>query len=603
MAGGGAAGFVGGFGEGLAQALLHNQERSDEKKKQATALEMQKFNALFPVFMQNSTGSDDEIASFMSQFPHLSASVTGGQTPGSGGGKSGGKNGTSPFAQIGHFFRTFGLHGIGGNPSIFGPHPIGNDLPSQGGIAGTLPRGGMKTVGSGQTPTVTSPVSSSVPSPLEADAIARRQQLGLPMASGAASTLTPTLTPTLSPDVSAAIAAGTPPPQEAAPPSLVVPPAAVPSIAAGTPPATTAASHVNTIFGIPILSPEQKIAREQTAQTAAFQGLMDRARSVVLPALKAVDPSATIWDAMEILDPKISLARTQRQAAAYHYGVDREAIARSVFGKNFGDLTSDEQAVVLDEETKRLELEANARGTGKAAAAYNAPMTAEQAQSTGAPVGTSSADLAGQRVAPMTQQEVHQQDLVLRSDVDRIKQLIAVLPGEKDPGLGQLAPGAWFAVRSRMNTPSPIVDPATGQPRSYRSALAQLQAAVDNTVSQLARARGNRGAQTERDAERAYNALVQLQAGFRNPFGGDTRESAAVRIDEALGALDRVIAIGAPPVPNPKAPGAKGSTAAKGSPAPTAPTTPTAPKGLGGIQMDDKGNLYDAKGNLIQAVQ
>jgi hypothetical protein len=82
--------------------------------------------------------------------------------------------------------------------------------------------------------------------------------------------------------------------------------------------------------------------------------------------------------------------------------------------------------------------------------------------------------------------------------------------------------------------------------RTYmRNEYTQLTAAVNEVINMLARSAGQRGPQTEKDAERAEAVLVSfrdsLMAGLSDPLGGDTAESAQRRIAETLSYLDRVL--------------------------------------------------------------
>lgn len=205
-----------------------------------------------------------------------------------------------------------------------------------------------------------------------------------------------------------------------------------------------------------------------------------------------------------------------------------------------------------------------ATGTGTARAGYEKPADIPTAMATGVDVGTTAPQLAGQRVLPQATRERAQGLESIKADLQRVlgdgtpgSGLLAVLPS-KDEWSGKV-PGATLAFRRRNN--------------EYREQIAALESVVDSMVNVLARTRGEqRGTQTEKDAERAYNAVVNLQAGLRDPLGGDTRESAAVRIREALDGIDRVIAImpkqgtptGAPaPTATPKATAAPAGTKPK----------------------------------------
>lgn len=215
-----------------------------------------------------------------------------------------------------------------------------------------------------------------------------------------------------------------------------------------------------------------------------------------------------------------------------------------------------------------------ASGTGTAQAAYEKPADIPTSMATGVDVGVTAPQLAGQRVLPQATRERAQGLESIKADLQRVlgdgtpgSGLLNVLP-TKDEWGGKV-PGATLAFRRRNN--------------EYREQIAALESVVDSMVNVLARTRGEqRGTQTEKDAERAYNAVVNLQAGLRDPLGGDTRESAAVRIKEALDGIDRVMAI------MPK----QGVPTAAPAKTPKATTTPK-PKGkvnlTGMVQRPDGG--------------
>lgn len=364
-------------------------------------------------------------------------------------------------------------------------------------------------------------------------------------------------------------------------------------------------------LGMRVLTPEQR--REQ--QIAGEIDATDRTRRAwvqlaqkILPELQAVDPAFTLEDALRYVSKgELMTAASQRQASMYRYGVDREALSKAIFNKPYDQLTLEEAQTVIDEEKKMLEAEANARGTGTATARFNAQIDIPTAQATGQPVGTRASDLAGATVLTQDQQARMRSLDTLQGDLVRIEQLLDILPSERE--LAGLAPGAAFAIRRRSNADSGLKD-ERGQPLSRRAAVARLQSAVDNMVNVMARARAEqRGTQTERDAERAYNAVVQLQAGLSDPLGGDTRESARARLQEALDGLARVRASAAAVTPavggarqGTETPGAAGAAgAAGGTAAPAAPAGSAAPAAPG-FTMDAQGNLY-RDGQLVLPVQ
>ena len=126
--GAGVGSFAAGFGKGLSQALLYNRERSDEKSKEERARKDRLFQTMLPVYLQNAEDVSDLQPLLESQFPEIFTQA-----------KKGGKTGQTPFEKISGFLAPI----IGMNK-----RPLGNDLPQQGGITGTLPRTPMGT-GSG----------------------------------------------------------------------------------------------------------------------------------------------------------------------------------------------------------------------------------------------------------------------------------------------------------------------------------------------------------------------------------------------------------------------------------------------------------------------
>jgi len=378
------------------------------------------------------------------------------------------------------------------------------------------------------------------------------------------------------------------------------------------------------LFGQTVLSPSELKSRDvevdYNAKVAFAQKL---SRTAGIPLSEAMDrvglrsstasmtppqPGSTAAQVMQKNaervangQPVMSQAETQAfveqvergQATAQRgHGVNREAIAQGMFHKAYAELGQPEQLAVLDAEQKYYSETAENRALGAGLGRFQSPIDIKTSQETGVQVGTTAEQLAGQQVPTQDVNARRRSLTVLKGDIGRVQELIEVLPSEKE--LAGIAPGGVMAVRKRMNTPSNIIDPATKQPMSYRAAYAQLQSVVDQMVNVLARARGESvGTQTERDAERAYNAVVQLQAGLLDPFGGDTRESAAARLTEALSGLDRVIE-GLPAAPVPRQPGA---TPAAGKPTSAQPAQ-TAPAGPAGITMRN-GILYGPDGKPL----
>lgn len=347
--------------------------------------------------------------------------------------------------------------------------------------------------------------------------------------------------------------------------------------------------------GVPLMQAYEMVGLRTTASSATPPQPGSIGNMIQLRNAERAASGLPAMTAQEVQDFVNGQTKSEANARST-FGQDREAIARAMFaGKAFGDLTPEEQAAVIEEEEKKFGRESRERGLGTADAKFNAPLDIAGARENQLPVGTTAAQVSGQ-VVPTDDQNDRRRALgVLQQDLNRIQDLIAVLPA--GDALGGTAPGAWLAVRRRMNSPSEIKDPATGQPLSYREAIAQLEAVVESTVNVLARARAEqRGTQTERDADRAYAAIVNLKAGLTDPFGGDTRESAQARIKESIDGIQRVLA-GLPATPQPRG-------GAPAAPKPATVTPPAQPATGGtGLKMDAQGNILDASGRIVVPAQ
>lgn len=416
---------------------------------------------------------------------------------------------------------------------------------------------------------------------------------------------------------------------------------------AATPPAPTPPRK--TLFDVPLPTDEERLEKrvntltaEGTAELEAKRRVAQRLMTQGMSAAEAYDrvglrsstssmtPPQPGSFGQQVLtknaeraqqgQPPMNAAETQAymvqwerdQATAQRgFGVDREAIAGAMFKKSYGELEPEQMQVVISMEQQMLQAEGTSRRLGTGIGAFQAPIDIPTAQTTGQAVGTSAAQIAGQ-VVPTSADRVQRRGLeALKLDLARVQELLAVLPSENE--LAGAAPGATLAVRRRMNSASAIIDPATNKPLSHRAAIAQLEGVVEAAVGVLNRTRNQQvGTQTEQDAQRAYNSLIQIQKGLTDPFGGDTRESAAIRLTEALAGLDRVIAA-LPEQPVPVGPGAAGATTPPGAGAPPAAVAPggrgAGPAGRGagagprggaagpagtatGMTMDEKGNIY-----------
>lgn len=332
------------------------------------------------------------------------------------------------------------------------------------------------------------------------------------------------------------------------------------------------------LMGIPLQTPTEVLQRKIGDEGTAVQARIDLARTRILPALKAVDPSATLDDALAAVGVKLPAsnmyapsfqhvtgkingepktasfdARTGRfldpvtrepllgfvqdaSGSGFKYGVDREAIAQQMFDKNYGDLTQEQSAVVLEAEQRLVHDKAENRVEGAGAGKMNVPADLSNARENNVPVGTTPAQVKDQLVPTQTQVDRRTSIETVKSQIEHIKtDLIGVLPKKDSPG--GMAPGAYISMQRR--TPE------------GRTKFAQLDAALDNIVNVLARGVGEqRGTQTEQDAERAYNAAVQARDSLLSPLKGDTQESAAARLDETLKTLEAILKVlPARPVP------------------------------------------------------
>jgi len=396
----------------------------------------------------------------------------------------------------------------------------------------------------------------------------------------------------------------------------------------GAPVGEAPATGQRTLMGVPIMSPDQKIERGISTletETDAKVALAQR----ILPKLKAVDPTATMDDALAVVGIKTPSA-SARSAAAMRpqsvrgtingqpafgifdpttrsyidpdtqqplkgfrpltnqdtmtVGVDREAIALDLFDKPFAKLSTQQRDIVMREEKTMLQKEAESRTLGAGQGRFQTPIDIKTAQETGVPTGTTAAQVAGQVVPTQQVLETRRSVEQLKLGLEDIRDnKLKALPKANE--LGGLAPGAAYAVRRRLP--------------QYRNDIATLESAINNIVNVMARSVGQqRGTQTERDALRAEAAIAQIRDAF---LTGDTQESATARITESLAVLDRIMQ----QLPQPVAPtggpaGAPGAAPVTGAPTVTPvqpvgvpPQTPAQP--MGGPRKFTK----DANGNWV----
>lgn len=355
----------------------------------------------------------------------------------------------------------------------------------------------------------------------------------------------------------------------------------------GAPPA--APSSAPAPGGIRLLSDADMLQRQLSNEGIVEQAHSDRQSKLArdfYDTFKQVDPEFTLYDALAMAGFKTDYNRTytsgasggirrgldafmdtkaeakgspltpdeQLTARAEWFaqnrsgGTNREALARSMYNKVFAQLDAQQAADVIKAETTLIGGQAYSRTAGSANAAFNAPLTPTQAMTTSLPVGTTGAQVAGQSVLTQPEIDARKGTETMRTQVENIRSLVGAVLPSKSELLGNLVPGAVIAVRAR--TPG------------YREQYARLEAAVDTAVGAAARnLQQQRGAQTEKDADRAYSALVQLKSSLSgallDPTKGDTAESASARIDETLKLIDTVMS----KLPAQAAPVGKGAAA------------------------------------------
>lgn len=366
--------------------------------------------------------------------------------------------------------------------------------------------------------------------------------------------------------------------------------------------------------GINLMTPEQAMTRKTQMDLDQKMQQIEMIRSRILPALRAADPTTTLDDALAMFGIKTSRseyapsfqqvkgkmpdgsdafgvfdARGGRyihpitreplvgftpdtSGATYHYGVDREALAQKLFDKDYGQLDSAQQEVVMREETKLLGSESQSRAQGTGLGRFNTPVDIPTAQSTGVAVGTKASDVAGQNVPTNQQRDRRNSIVTLKASLEDIRdRLLEPLPTKGS--LGDYLPGPVMVARRRM----PM----------YRDPIAKLESAINNTVNVVARSVGEqRGTQTENDALRAEAAIASLRDSLTR---GDTRESAEARINETITILDRILG-SLPETPvAPEKPAEKPTEKPTEKPAAAAGPSASAPAdGLGIINRDGK---------------
>lgn len=342
-----------------------------------------------------------------------------------------------------------------------------------------------------------------------------------------------------------------------------------------------------TAFGVPVLSQDEtavaKAGRAVMAEDAMLQARIKRAREVILPVLQSLNPKATLRDAL--IAAKVDVDRLTNTALmprfagnvegaqlpegtldtngdpinpnwryraenlpdgsrVYSPTEDRAVPAGTEFVQAAIDLKFSSVAEAINagqgealrkraDEIRRERAQTTAAGTAEGKY-QGTRVDIPTSQSTGIPVGTANPQVESQTVPTMEQQAAGRTAAVLQADMNRLlgdgtaanPGLLNVLPSKTT--MAGLAPGVTLAYLRRS--------------KDFREDVAALESVVNGMVNDLARYKGQRGAQTEGDVERALSSLVQLQAGLADPFGGDTVESAKRRILEAKAGLDRVAA-------------------------------------------------------------
>jgi len=250
-----------------------------------------------------------------------------------------------------------------------------------------------------------------------------------------------------------------------------------------------------------------------------------------------------------------------RQVQNVGLGTYVEQAAEILFGTRASSAPPERRAEMI-QLGEVLRTRANAAGSlGTMRGRFQGEIDIPTAQASGLPVGTTAASIAGQPVPTMANIDDRRQLVTAKNQLAHIRdQLIGVLPLASDL-IGGRTPGAVIAYRRR-----------TG---ATRALMAQLDAAVDGIVNGLARSFGQRGSQTEQDAERAYNTAVQLQGILSDPLRGDTQESATARINETVRFLEAALA----ELPATPTPAAAPAVAPAAAPATATPAT-AAPGGV-----------------------
>ena len=176
--------------------------------------------------------------------------------------------------------------------------------------------------------------------------------------------------------------------------------------------------------GVPLLSPEEVQAKETAGLIREGEADIDtkvammRRVGQILPALQATDPTITYQDALDRFGLRGRSAQAVRLQqvrgvvngketfgvfnprsgeylspetgepiqgftpltanSTYHYGVDREAAAKRLFGKSYGESSTEERAKADELVNQNAGAKAGATTTGRAEASAKAPLSTPQ---------------------------------------------------------------------------------------------------------------------------------------------------------------------------------------------------------------------------------
>lgn len=546
--GAGAAGFGGGFASGLSGVLLKDRDSKAQKARDEEARRDRLFQTMLPIYLENVESPADLEGLFQDRFPDLMGGASTGK------GKKGKAGSPSPFDTISHF--------------------LGPLIGKKGGMAAGAPQQQPDGI------TVTD-TAGGAPDPMIWPAAGGELQ---PAAPGVV-------------DPAAAALIGQP-----SVPSAAVTPAGAPAAAAVTPTATR-----RSLMGVPLMSEDEKIERDITKQAKVSTALMERARTTILPALRSVDPSATIQDALRVMGINIprdyassgaanqSIAgemedgtpafgvfnratgkyndpdtgdplpgfRPRTSTGSTSLGADRESLAKELFGKRASALTPAEMAQVNAKLPERAGVMSESRGLGTGRAKITTDLNA--------PIGPTAAALYN--VPPTTTLGQLNQTNTLRPDqqekvasLGQVDQLLDEI-GEALPLVfPDVEPGVWGTLQTQF---------ALGTKKlAADEDLATLDASINAALAQVAQLSGQPGSRlSDNDIKMAKSTLAELNPKI---FGGDTLRTAQAR----LGVVRRLLEKARSSVPSRQA----------AAPAGAKPAVATATGTVGQPYKDAQGN-------------